>query len=319
VLTQVRAGSPNSSSFLPNPIEVVKSMMMRINGKWITAPRLSYPVVGEDWWNGNFSASMGMDLWSVQGNIQNKSIPPGEMKFSNSNIPFFNIPSYQNLVAYPIYGNFSYPYQNISSYGNFINVKYENNGTIYVKPNFKNVLVSLLEFVNDSNILKNFTNYIISNPTYINNPYNSNFEAIVAALGNNTSQGYGGKFQEIVLTHLKEYNINFIESGLHNGTSWYVNISNGQSYKSTGTEISLNEPNGTYSYVISSSNKSYSPNLSSGSITVKGTNISQNITFTSVTTTTPPSSNDYLVYIIIAIVVIAAAIGAIFAMGRRKK
>ena len=283
VLTQVRAGSPNSSSFLPNPIEVVKSMMMRINGKWITAPRLSYPVVGEDWWNGNFSASMGMDLWSVQGNIQNKSIPPGEIIFSNSNIPFFNIPSYQNLVAYPIYGNFSYPYQNISSYGNFINVKYENNGTIYVKPNFKDVLVSLIEFVNDSNILKNFTNYIISNPTYINNPYNGNFEAIVATLGNNTSQGYGGKFQEIVLTHLKEYNINYIESGLHNGTSWYVNISNGQSYKSTGTEISLNEPNGTYSYVISSPNKSYSPNPSSGSITVNGSNLNIPVCFHLVT------------------------------------
>ena len=285
VLTQVRAGTPNSSSFLPNPMEVLKSMMMRINGNWIMVPNFSHDVVGENWWNGNSTVSMGVNLWSVQGHIQNKSIPPGEIVFSNLNIPFFNIPSYQNLVTYPIYGNFSYPYQNISSYGNFINVKYENNGTIYVKPNFRDVLVSLLEFVNDSNILKNFTNYIISNPTYINNPYNSNFEAIVAALGNNTSQGYGGKFQEIVLTHLKEYTINFIESGLHNGISWYVNLSNGQAFSSTINNITIHEPNGTYSYTISTSNKNYLSHPSSGSFTVNGSNLNISVSFRLVTYT----------------------------------
>jgi len=84
--------------------------------------------------------------------------------------------------------------------------------------------------------------------------------------------------QPVTFTEI-EYTVTFTESGLPSGTVWYINISNGQSYKSTGTEISLNEPNGTYSYVISSSNKSYSPNPSSGSFTVNGSPVSQLITF----------------------------------------
>jgi len=113
------------------------------------------------------------------------------------------------------------------------------------------------------------------------------------------------------------YTITFTESGLPPGTSWSVTL-NGTTETSTTNTISFTEPNGTYSFSISSIN-GYSVSPSSGSITVKGTNISHNITFTSVTTTSPPSSNDYLIYIIIAIVVIAAAIGAVVAMGRRKK
>jgi len=113
------------------------------------------------------------------------------------------------------------------------------------------------------------------------------------------------------------YTITFTESGLPSGTSWSVTF-NGKTETSTTNTISFTEPNGTYSFSISSIS-GYSVSPSSGSITVKGTNISQNITFTSVTTTTPPSSNDYLIYIIIAVVVIAAAIGVVVAMGRRKK
>jgi len=116
---------------------------------------------------------------------------------------------------------------------------------------------------------------------------------------------------------VKTYSVTFAESGLPSGTSWSVTF-NGKTETSNNNTISFTEPNGTYSFTISPIN-GYSVSPSSGSITVKGTNISQNITFTSVTTTTPPSSNDYLIYIIIAVVVIAAAIGAVVAMGRRKK
>jgi len=113
------------------------------------------------------------------------------------------------------------------------------------------------------------------------------------------------------------YTITFAESGLPTGTSWSVTL-NGKTETSTTNTISFTEPKGTYSFSISSID-GYSVSPSSGSIRVKGTNISEKITFRSVTTTSPPSSNDYLIYIIIAIVIIAAAIGAIVAMGRRKK
>jgi len=93
----------------------------------------------------------------------------------------------------------------------------------------------------------------------------------------------GGNVNVPVIFKRVTYSVTFTESGLPSGTAWYVNISNGQSYKSTGTEISLNEPNGTYSYVISSSNKSYSPNPSSGSFTVKGSNLNIQVSFHLVT------------------------------------
>ena len=113
------------------------------------------------------------------------------------------------------------------------------------------------------------------------------------------------------------YSVTFTETGLPSGTQWSVTL-NGKTETSTTNTISFVEPNGTYSFTIASIN-GYSVSQSSGSITVNGTNISQNITFKPVTTTTSPSSNDYLIYIITAIVVIAAAIGAVVAMGRKKK
>jgi len=113
------------------------------------------------------------------------------------------------------------------------------------------------------------------------------------------------------------YSVTFTETGLPSGTQWSVTL-NGKTETSTTNTISFTEPNGTYSFSIASIN-GYSVSQSSASITVNGTNISQNITFKPVTTTTSPSSNDYLIYIVTAIVVIAAAIGAVVAMGRKKK
>ena len=119
------------------------------------------------------------------------------------------------------------------------------------------------------------------------------------------------------------YSLSFNHSEYSN-VPWEVKISSSNGsiiseIESNSSEVTFNDlPNGTYSYTIGSVS-GYTASPSSGSITVKGTNITQNITFTSVTTTTSHSSSDYLIYILIAVVVIAAAIGAIFAMGRRKK
>ncbi|MEM3872780.1 MAG: hypothetical protein QXE05_09495, partial [Nitrososphaeria archaeon] len=271
VLSQARAGSPNATNLLPDPVKIIKALMVRVNGVWITVPNFSFNNVGENWNNGNTSTSMGMDLWSVEGNIQNKSIPNGEFIFSNSNMPLFNIPSYQNNTAYPLYGNYSYPYANISNYGTFINISLEKNNTIYIVPKFREVFVSLLELENNSNNLENFSNYIINHPIYIKNLYKGYKEALVAALPNNTSWEYGGNFQEIVITQLKKYNVEFTETGLPSGTTWYVNLTNGMdSGAITGSSYSFSLTNGTYSYTIATSDHTYRPSPSSGSFTVNG-------------------------------------------------
>ncbi|MGC8630771.1 MAG: DUF7619 domain-containing protein, partial [Thermoplasmata archaeon] len=82
---------------------------------------------------------------------------------------------------------------------------------------------------------------------------------------------------------IKSYTITFTESGLPSGTSWSVTL-NGSTESSTTNTITFTKPNGTYSYTIGSINN-YTVYPSSGTITVKGANLTLTITFTANTTT----------------------------------
>ncbi|MCL5437557.1 MAG: PEGA domain-containing protein, partial [Candidatus Thermoplasmatota archaeon] len=79
----------------------------------------------------------------------------------------------------------------------------------------------------------------------------------------------------------KLYSVAFTETGLPSGTEWFVNLSNGQSFNSSATTITFNEVNGTYSFSIATTNKSWSSGGSS--FTVNGSSASQSVTFTEVT------------------------------------
>jgi hypothetical protein len=79
--------------------------------------------------------------------------------------------------------------------------------------------------------------------------------------------------------NLVTYTITFTESGLPAGTTWYVNLSNGQSFSGTGTTITFSESNGTYLYMISVTDKNYNPLPSSGKFIVNGYNINISIIF----------------------------------------
>ena len=83
------------------------------------------------------------------------------------------------------------------------------------------------------------------------------------------------------------YSVQFTESGLPSGVSWYVNIteSNGTKYLSgaiSGSSYILSLTNGSYTYTIASANKIYAPNLTAGSFTVNGSTLSESITFSEV-------------------------------------
>jgi hypothetical protein len=93
--------------------------------------------------------------------------------------------------------------------------------------------------------------------------------------GNNVNIG--------ITFNLVTYTVTFTESGLPSGTTWYVNLSNGQSYSSSTNTIKFNEANGTYSYTIATSNKEYAPAEYSGSFIVDGAPLSESITFNPVT------------------------------------
>jgi len=74
------------------------------------------------------------------------------------------------------------------------------------------------------------------------------------------------------------YKIYINEQGLPNGTKWYMNLSDGESYSSNNNTILLKEINGTYKYSVVSANKVY--HSKGGEFTVNGSSMALNILFT---------------------------------------
>ena len=69
------------------------------------------------------------------------------------------------------------------------------------------------------------------------------------------------------------YSINLTESSLPTETTWYVNLSNGQSYSTSGRYIVFFEPNGNYTYTLSTVNKSWSASSYTNALRVSGSDI----------------------------------------------
>ena len=81
------------------------------------------------------------------------------------------------------------------------------------------------------------------------------------------------------------YTVTFTESGLPNGTPWYLNVTDGVTHRSTGSTISITEPNGTYEYTVATTDKEYAPVSANGSFGVRGAPVSEPVTFDLVTNT----------------------------------
>ena len=92
-------------------------------------------------------------------------------------------------------------------------------------------------------------------------------------------------FFNFSLLNLVKYTITFTESRLPSGTAWYVNLTNGNPYSSSSNSITFKEPNGSYSFTVATSNKSYAPSPYSGSFKVNGRAIPESISFSLITYT----------------------------------
>ena len=77
----------------------------------------------------------------------------------------------------------------------------------------------------------------------------------------------------------KKYNVTFYESGLKNGTKWYLNISGQSHLSTTGSAITTALMNGTYSYTVSTGHKEFESLIPSGNFTVIGGPISVSVLF----------------------------------------
>lgn len=66
------------------------------------------------------------------------------------------------------------------------------------------------------------------------------------------------------------YSVNLTLKDLPSGTRWYVNVTGGPSYSSISDYISFYEPDGTYTYSVSTVNKTWEPGSSLNQFNVKG-------------------------------------------------
>lgn len=91
-----------------------------------------------------------------------------------------------------------------------------------------------------------------------------------------------GSNEQGVFSFAKEYSVTFTESGLTSGSKWYVNITGGGTYSSTGSTLVVYESNGTYDYTIATADKKYMPATNTGQFTLAGTNIALDVSFSPV-------------------------------------
>ena len=108
-------------------------------------------------------------------------------------------------------------------------------------------------------------------------------------------------FQSIVYTVIPppQYPVWFNETGLPSGTPWWVNGTNGTGSSGTGSSITWTEPNGSYTYTVATSDKTYA--AAGGTFLVDGNGVAVAVTFTRVTyavtfleTGLPPGSEWWL-------------------------
>ncbi|EQD49731.1 hypothetical protein B2A_07553, partial [mine drainage metagenome] len=75
------------------------------------------------------------------------------------------------------------------------------------------------------------------------------------------------------------YAVTFSEGGLPSGTEWFLNITGEPGATSTTSTLTVNLPDGTYSFSIASTNKHYAPAPGTGTFTVDSGTYSQSVTF----------------------------------------
>ncbi|MHB1648645.1 MAG: hypothetical protein ACYCR8_07925, partial [Cuniculiplasma sp.] len=89
----------------------------------------------------------------------------------------------------------------------------------------------------------------------------------------------GNNISKSIIFSRNKYAVTFMESGLPSGTTWSVTL-NGTTQTSATSTIPFSETNGTYSYTIATTNKTYES--SPGFLTVNGTSVSRQVSFSKV-------------------------------------
>ncbi|EQD32771.1 hypothetical protein B1A_19292, partial [mine drainage metagenome] len=77
--------------------------------------------------------------------------------------------------------------------------------------------------------------------------------------------------------------VTFDAVGLPTGTQWYVTLGGGLNASTRGTALTFNLTNGSYTYVVATSDRTYAPDPGSGEVVVQGALLDVEIRFAIVT------------------------------------
>ncbi len=130
-------------------------------------------------------------------------------------------------------------------------------------------------------VINGTTNKVIANISVGSNPHGAVFDSSNGFVY--VTNFYSGTVSIIDEYAQESYTVTFTESGLPSGSTWYVNMTDHDSGTITGSSYFFSLANGSYSYTISISDKTYSPSPYSGSFTVNGANVSESVAFSEVT------------------------------------
>ncbi|MFG1459778.1 MAG: hypothetical protein AAE987_00145 [Thermoplasmataceae archaeon] len=149
------------------------------------------------------------------------------------------------------------------------------NGNMYLSSSNSSDYGGLGEFaVVNTSTLQDVSTIPGASNAYFSMVYDGNNQMIYATSVDN---------EVSVLVSQRYYNVTFNETGLPSGTKWILSSNVTGTADTTSSSYSFTLPNGTYNFSVISSLNTYSSQHSEYSVTVSGSNVIENITFTAVT------------------------------------
>ena len=143
-----------------------------------------------------------------------------------------------------------------------------------------------LNLTNGQSFMNNTSNISFSEPngSYAYTISSAEGRTYSSSMSSGTFQIAGFSYSSSVVFSEVTYLVTFTETGLPSGTTWYLNLTDGQAFTSSSNTISFSEPNGSYAYTISSpEGRTYSSSMSSGTFEIAGFPYSLSVTFSEVT------------------------------------
>ncbi len=133
------------------------------------------------------------------------------------------------------------------------------------------------EFSNNVTVVHLATNRVVANLSVGNLPGDVVYDSVTREL---YVFNLGSGTVSVISTSTQappKYSVDLHETGLPSGTEWWVNLTNGQSFRSTKAAIKISEANGSYAYSVGAATPGYA--AKGGSITVYGANLTVTVRF----------------------------------------